>query len=482
MVRTVSQPRLSEIARHCILPDGIVASDFPRVEKLANALGIRYDMWQRGLGTALLGKRESGLYACGVGGASASIPRQTGKTFTIGTIIVMLCILKPRLKVLWTAHRTRTSAETFRNMQGIVGQRMVSRYVKAVRRANGQEEIEFTDGSRILFGAREQGFGRGFDGIDIEVFDEAQILTQKALEDMLPAMSVAVNPLVIYIGTPPRPSDPGDVFSQIRDNALDGVDRDTLYVEFSADRGCELDNRDQWKKANPSYPHRTSETALLRLRRQLSDDSFRREVLGVWDVTATQSAVPVSLWDKATVQARRDGGVSSFAVDITPDLSKVSVGACMKYDDGSCHVELAVYEPLASKGLDFFADWLASRWEHTAAVCLDSRGPAASLGGLLQERHVKVTFLQTRDVGQSTARFMTLLTEGKLTHLDESKQPVLYQAVRGATKRPLGRDGLFAWNKMGSDVDISPLVAVSMAIQAAYTTKRHPGRKARVMR
>ena len=95
---------------------------------------------------------------------------------------------------------------------------------------------------------------------------------------------------------------------------------------------------------------------------------------------------------------------------------------------------------------------------------------------------MKVTFLQTRDVGQSTARFMTLLTEGKLTHLDESKQPVLYQAVRGATKRPLGRDGLFAWNKMGSDVDISPLVAVSMAVQAAYTTKRHPGRKARVMR
>jgi len=73
-------------------------------------------------------------------------------------------------------------------------------------RKNGQQEITFTNGSRILFGAREGGFGRGFAGVDILVFDEAQILGQKALDDMVPAVNTAPNPLVIRLGTPPRPT------------------------------------------------------------------------------------------------------------------------------------------------------------------------------------------------------------------------------------------------------------------------------------
>nr|MCW1092242.1 hypothetical protein [Streptococcus anginosus] len=67
------------------------------------------------------------------------------------------------------------------------------------------------NGSRVLFGAREQGFGRGFAEVDIEVYDEAQILTERALDDMLPATAVSKIGLVIYMGTPPRPGvDPGE--------------------------------------------------------------------------------------------------------------------------------------------------------------------------------------------------------------------------------------------------------------------------------
>lgn len=40
----------------------------------------------------MLGKRADGLYAAGVGCVVVSICRQVGKTFLIGTMIVMLCI------------------------------------------------------------------------------------------------------------------------------------------------------------------------------------------------------------------------------------------------------------------------------------------------------------------------------------------------------------------------------------------------------
>lgn len=120
MTISTSTPRLSEAARHCIIPEGIVTSDFPKLNRVAKRLGFTFDLWQQGLGTVLLGKRENGLYACGVGGAVVSIPRQVGKTFTIGLIVLLMCVTSKRpLLVFWTAHHTRTSAETFKDLTAI---------------------------------------------------------------------------------------------------------------------------------------------------------------------------------------------------------------------------------------------------------------------------------------------------------------------------------------------------------------------------
>ncbi len=201
------------------------------------------------------------------------------------------------LKVLWTAHRTRTSDETFKFMCALVRRKAISRFVDGEpRRANGQQEIVFVNGSRIMFGVRENGFGRGFDSVDIEVFDEAQILTERALDDMIPATNAARNPLIAYMGTSPKPSDPSEVFSMRRDEALKGDSADMLYVEFSADKDADLNDRRQWAVANPSYPHRTGEAAILRMKKNLGDDSFRREGLGIWDETTVSSAINPKLW------------------------------------------------------------------------------------------------------------------------------------------------------------------------------------------
>jgi hypothetical protein len=80
---------------------------------------------------------------------------------------------------------------TFQSMQGMVRKKKIWPHVRAIRSVNGEQEIRFKNGSVIMFGAREQGFGRGFDQIDAEVFDEAQILTAKALEDMVPATNAS---------------------------------------------------------------------------------------------------------------------------------------------------------------------------------------------------------------------------------------------------------------------------------------------------
>lgn len=477
-----SAPKLSEAARHLLIPSGIVSSEWPRVRQLAQALlGIEFDYWQDALGMLILAKRADGRYAAGIGGVVMSLCRQVGKTFLIGAMVFMLCILHPGLLVLWTAHRSRTSDETFGDMRSMARRKGARRRIARIRSANGQQEVAFVNGSRILFGARERGFGRGFKGVGIVILDEAQILTETAMSDMVPAMNTADNGLLIMMGTPPKPGDPSEAFTIRRQEALAGTD-DMLYLEFSADPGADPDDRKQWAMANPSYPRRTPASSILRLQKQLSPDSFRREGLGIWDTVAASSAIDPAQWRMAATDEPDTAGLVGYAIDMPPDRSSLAIGGCVKHADGSAHIELKAFESTRSKGSAWAVDWIADRWPRTAAVVIDGQSPAMALLPDLKARHVKVITTSAPDMGRACGRMLDMLRDGKLTHLADGKQPALDIAVANATTRNIGGSGAVGWNKLGSDIDISPLIAVTLALYGTAVTKRDPNRKQRLIR
>ena len=476
--------RLSQAAAECVYPPGIVVTDFPVLERIANAAGIRYDEWQRGLGTLLFGRLKDGSYAAASGGVTVSICRQTGKTFLFGTLLFMKAVATPNMKIIWTAHHTRTSDETFANMQALARRKALAKYVDAVRRANGQQEIRFRNGSRIMFGSREMGFGRGFDKVDIEMFDEAQILTEKALDSMLPAMNASSVGLAVYAGTPPAPTDPSEVFSNKRQAGLKGAPG-MVYVEFSAPRNAKPDDRGAWRKANPSYPQRTGEQAMLRMLNNLGADSFRREALGIWDERqTTETAIDAELWDSTGVKDQPLEADRRIAVgiDMPPDRSVVSIGMASRSDaSDKAFVSLAECRDTRADGFAWAADWVAGHWNRLSAVVIDAQSPAMSLLPELQARHIRVTVTGSRDMGQACGRFIDMLESKKLTHFMSGEQPQLDTAVGNARKRPIGSAGAFGWNRKMPDVDISPLVACTLALQGVYSSKRNPNRSQKVM-
>jgi hypothetical protein len=477
--RPTTDGKLSELARHVVLPAGIATTGWPAVRDKCDEFAVRFDGWQDGLGRAILAKREGGQYAAGIGGVVISIARQVGKTFLIGMMIVALCVLFPGLKVVWTAHRTRTSDETFKSLQGVVKRKRIAPHVLTVRQANGQQEISFLNGSRILFGARESGFGRGFDDVDVLVFDEAQILTSKALDDMVPATNVAENPLILMMGTPPKPTDPSEAFTERRREALSGDADDMLFVEFSAERDADLDDRAQWRKGNPSYPHRTPEAAMLRMKRQLGDESFRREGLGIWDSdsAARWSVVSAGAWADRAV-AESPPGVVAYGVDMSPDRAWLAISVAVKPDDGGpVHVEVACHES-GRKGTEWAVLWLAERWRNAAAVVVDAQSPAASLVPALAAKHVAVTVTTAGDMSKACGMFVDGVRDKGLTHFG---QPALTDALAGATKRNIGLAGGWGWDRRDPSVDISPLVAATVALFGVQTSKRRPGRRARAV-
>lgn len=469
-----STPRLSETARHFAFPTGIRTTGWPAVEAKAAEVGIRYDWWQQQLGRVALGKRADGLYAATIGGIVASIPRQVGKTFFVGSMMVMLCLLFPGLTVLWTAHHTRTTTRTFQALQRMVKRRGIWAQVLDIRRTNGEQEIRFRNGSVIMFGARESGFGRGFDEVDIEVFDEAQILSEKALDDMVAATNQARHPhgaLLFFIGTPPRPTDPGEAFAHKREQALAGED-DLVYLELSADVDADPDDREQWEKANLSFPSRTPLASMLRLRKNLvSVESWRREGLGIWDeFKKTQQVIAGGDWSRLAIPDTEVPMDKPKRYALTMSPERVASIAIAIPGDPAAFVDLAELERVGDTRR--IVDWLVKRCGRRIPVMIDSRDPAAALIGDLRARGVKVNVTTQSDSARACTALQAAVKEQSLHHID---QPAIRAALRIAKKKPIGKAGLWEWDPEDPTPEVAALRAITLAHYGLSFEKKRTG-------
>jgi len=460
---TSSTPRLSEVARHLVLPKGIITTGFPAVRETCLQLKIVFDPWQEGAGSAILGKRSDGLYAADA--IVLSIPRQVGKTFLIGAIIFALCLNTPDSLVLWTAHRSPTANETYQSMKAMCQRPELAAHIESASAPAGNGVIKFHNGSRILFGAREQGFGRGIPKVSIVVFDEAQILTQNALDDMIPATNQATNPLIIYVGTPPKPTDPGEVFTSLRREALAGDSADTLYIEIAADSDAEPTDREQWRKMNPSYPKRTSARAILRMKKNLSPESFRREAMGIWDELAKSYAFGAGAWESCSLNEDPGPVVDSIALSVSMDRKFSSIGAAGTLDD-----KLLVGAVARREGTGWLVPeaWRIHQERGAPVVVARSAAdliPALEAVGFVANRSLIIA--RAGDTQDACAQIYDRVQQQTLAH---AKHADLDESVYGAHRRNVG--DRWVWDRKNSETDVSMLEAVTLAVwQAALVTE-----------
>ena len=477
---TSSTPRLSEIARHVVAPAGAVSTGWPAVRDRCRDLGISFDPWQDAAGRLILSKRADGKYAATIGGVALSIPRQVGKTFLVGSMVFALCLLHPGLTVIWTAHRLRTAGETFDKMQGMARRRRIRPHIAKVVLGSGEEEVRFQNGSRILFGARERGFGRGFDEVDVLIFDEAQILTENAIDDMVPATNQSRHPagaLMLFMGTPPKPTDPGEVFSRMRADALSGEDQDTGYIEFSADPGFEPTpppaemTAEDWRqiaKANPSYPNRTPREAIVRMRKKLTHESMRREGFGVWD--ELNLSTPFPNWPNCVSHDPPGdrAAPNALGVDMSHDRV-ISVAACWIDEDApnETHVELVNVDSLGDEAT--MVDWLVEWAGRRIPVVIDGQSPAASMIPALKTRKVRLVTTTAGDMGRACGDMYDAVRDGRVWHANQDQ---LNRAMLGCEKRPIGTAGAWGLDRRDPEVNIAPAVSAVLARYGALTNKK----------
>lgn len=470
-----------------VVPEGIRASSGLRMVEVARRCGLGLDEWQQQIAWLMFARQVDGSYAADTFGIS--IPRQAGKTYLVLALMIALCLCEPKTTVMWTAHHNSVMLETFRHIRSTISLKAIAFHVLTVRSSNADRSIIFRNGSRIVMRSRESGAPRGLDAVNVIVLDEAQILSEDAMADLLPTQNVAQKALAIMLGTPPRPKDPSDVFSGLRDQALEvqaGKEKPGAFawVEFAADPDGDTDDLDQLRLANPSYPNRTPLRAIRKLRRNLSEDNFRREALGIWDDLSTPMVIPQTVWDELEDPGSLGADRLVLGVDVDPARTHASVCVGALRSDGLVHVELvatsaSVLEKGEAPHVGWLPDWLAEKAKANdlAGIVLDAKSPAASLLPELRARKLKVTVTSMDDMATACAGFYDSAIEKGMRHIG---QPQLTVALQNARKRSISGDR-WAWNRKSSDSDITPIVAATLAVWGVRSQKVKSGKPVRMV-
>lgn len=238
------------------------------------------------------------------------------------------------------------------------------------------------------------------------------------------------------------------------------------WVEYGADPGADLDDRDQWAAANPG---RVELDAIEAERRELSPAGFSRERLNIWPTDRVEQVIDPAVWAGLAAQGPPDGAAPwAIAVDASPDRLVAIAGAWLLED--SVHVELLAADycdPLSALA------WIAERAGRRVPVIVDGASPAASLIPALHAAKCKVMTTTAGDMGRACGGFLDDVLAGQLSH---AEQPQLNAAVVGARRRPIGQAGAFGWDRRDGTVFVAPLVAATLARFGAVTAgRRHTG-------
>lgn len=442
---------------------------------LAAMAGLSLDPWQAFVLEHSLAEQVDGRWAAFEVGLV--VPRQNGKG-AIGEARALagLFLLGERL-IVWSAHQFDTSLEAFRRLLFLIEETPeLSRRVKRVSRAHGEEGIELTSGQRVRFRTRTKGGGRGFTG-DCLILDEAMILPEAAHGALLPTLSARPNPQVWYMGSAVDQNIhlDGLVFARVRERGHAGGDGRLAYFEWSFDPrpdgegpvSPEMVGPDMaadeaaWRAANPSLGVRISAEHVENERRSMDPRTFAVERLGVgdWPDTdpAASSVIPLDRWLELVDGDSSIDGRVAFAYDVSPDRSTAAICAAGLREDGLVHVEVVDHR----RGTGWLVERLRELRERheTAGVWCDGKGPAATLAD-----DVSAGQTSAADYVAACGELFDRVDQGTLRHLGT---PELEAALRGARKRSLV--DAWVWSRSSSSVDITPLVAATLAVRAAVS-------------
>lgn len=470
------EPRI-RIEPHRIKTDGTDAAE------LMEAYGNNPDPWQRLVIDAWLGLDEAGEYT--TTSAGLAVPRQNGKNVCIEAREFFGMVINGE-KILHTAHQVKTAKKSFKRLCAMFEDKRhpeIMALVKNIRRTNGEEAIELHNGGSIEFSARSRQAARGFDGISLVVFDEAQELTDDQLEAILATLAASDTGTrqIIYAGTPPYPGCPGTVFRRRRTESLQNAGPHDAWHEWSVEaKGVDeinIEDTGLWYTTNPALGLHLTEDFTKTELTSMTRDGFARERLGWWSpilTKVTDNAIDAAKWAACRSEAKKPFGKTAYGVKFSADGGIVTLCGAVIPEIGPARISLIHQKPMGA-GTKWLADWINQRHGQAAVVVIDGKNGADVLVDRIAETWIEkdsVIRVRAKDVIAAASMLTDAITEKALTWY--AGQESMDQSAKEAVKRPISGGWGFGGDNSG------PIEAAALAYWGARTTKRDPSREMRI--
>lgn len=459
---------------------GRTSTDGEDAALLMSAYGCELDTWQQTVINCWLGKDENGKYS--VTSAGLSLPRQNGKNVCLECREFFGLVVNGE-KILHTAHQVRTSKKSFRRLAAMFTDKKhpeITDIVKNIRYTNGEECIELDNGGTIEFSARSRQAARGFDGISLVVFDEAQELMDDQVEAIMATLSASQTGTrqLIYTGTPPYPNCPGEVFKRKRQGCFDSPSPHDAWHEWGVDgenlEKINADDRTLWYMTNPALGIRLTEDFTAEEFNTMSKDGFCRERLGWWAPTVSQQidyAIESDKWDRCKSDEPKPEGKTAYGVKFSADGSWVCLCGAVIPTNGKARISLIEAKP-TGYGTGWLAEWLNERSSKACCVVIDGKNGVDVLVEKISDKwRMKGSVIRpgARDVIASVGMLVDAINEESVTWF--SGQEALRESAITATKRPIGG----GWGFGGENS--AAIEACALAFWGAKISKRDPNKK-----
>lgn len=429
-----------------------------------------------------------------------SVPRQNGKSFACRIYAIWEAMVCGK-KVVYSAHNGDVCREFYEMMLNLFEN--PDKYpdfaneITNIVKQSGRERFDFRSGGSISFQTRTSSKQRGISQVDLLIIDEAQELTPSMYAAIKFTLSAgrSGDSQTVYIGTPPDPSAHGEDWVRFHNDAHDTdkltkmwwiewalTDEDVIDRNTSAERKFEL----AWKY-NPGMGGVLNVDDIAAEAEEAAWDIYARERLGWWGRAATAEMVfAADEWNKLTVpnapDTKQPNVIISYGIKLAPDDSEIALCVAIRTLDENnrkhIYVELRECRSLET-GTDWLVDWLATRKDKTASILIDGRNGAADLMAALRDAgfsKLAVSVASTQDAIDAAALLKNLARTERLTH---PVSELLDNSAITSQKRTIGNAGGYGY--ADGQGDSVPLAAASLACRAAYTTKRNPNRKTKLL-
>lgn len=398
-----------------------------------------------------------------------TVPRQSGKTTLILALAVHRALaMGSAQRIVYTAQTRLDARKKWEDDHLPILRDSKFGPMFRTRKSAGNEAFMWANGSLhgIMSVTKKSGHGPT---VDLGFIDEAFAQEDDRLEQAAkPSMVTRDQPQLWIVSTA---GDDKSLYlrSKVdagRVHAQAGRTRNAAFFEWSAPEDADPYDEAVWWWCMPALGRTVPLEAIRADLASMADSGklaqFRRAYLNQWldSIPDEWLVIPRDTWMELREAPVAHGQVA-IAADMTPRApgSEVwgSVAAAWRRADGLTDVELVERR----EGTAWMPGRIAEivRRHRPCATVIDAVGPAASLIDEIEALGVEIVRPNMREVVQACGRFFDAVMDSRT--LRHGGDPALDAAVAGAIKRDLG-DG-WAWARKGASVDISPLVACTLA-------------------